>query len=95
MAKSIRAQSSLRAKSVKRKSEFQKAYDAREARLSEKRQQELMDQKMDELKQKESEGKMDEEPPTRPVRVSTSGWRDANHLNWRRAHKKKRSKTTF
>ncbi|GAV55914.1 hypothetical protein ZYGR_0AZ00850 [Zygosaccharomyces rouxii] len=95
MAKSIRAKSCLRAKSVKRQNEFQKAYDAREARLSEKRQQELVNQKMEELKQKENEGKMDEETPQKPIKISTSGWRDANHLNWRRAHKKKRSKTSF
>ncbi|GCE98547.1 hypothetical protein ZYGM_004198 [Zygosaccharomyces mellis] len=68
MAKSIRAQSCLRAKSVKRQNEFQKAYDARETRLSEKRQQELVNQKMEELKRKEAEGKMDEETTEKPVK---------------------------
>lgn len=97
MAKSVRAKSTLRAKSAKRGNEFQKAYDAREARILEKRQQDLMRQKMEELKQKEADGKMEDvaEKPAKPAKVSTSGWRDANHLNYRRAHKKKRKVTTF
>ncbi|CDF91564.1 ZYBA0S12-01838g1_1 [Zygosaccharomyces bailii CLIB 213] len=97
MAKSVRAKSTLRAKSAKCGNEFQKAYDAREARISERRQQDLMNQKMEQLKKNEAEGKMEdaEEKPAKPLKISTSGWRDANHLNYRRTHKKKRKVTKF
>ena len=46
MAKSLRAKSRLQAKSVKRKGEFQNAVNAREQRISERLQQDLINQNL-------------------------------------------------
>lgn len=102
MAKSLRAKSHLHAKSVKRQGEFQKAVNARENRLSEKLKQDLINQKLKELKAKNGEEpnmeiddlaaleKTEEEAESK--KVSTSGWRDARHLNYKRAKKMKKNK---
>lgn len=106
MAKSLRAKSHLKAKSIKRKGEFQNAVDARQGRIAEKLKQDLINQKLKELKDKNGgeEGdeqamqiddlasleKKDDDKPA--VKISTSGWRDARHLNYKRAKKMKNTK---
>lgn len=107
MAKSLRAKSRLQAKSVKRKGEFQNAVNAREQRISEKLKQDLINQKLKEFRAKNSTKEEDGEEPTMEVddlaslekkeqtksqKISTSGWRDARHLNYKRAKKMKKSK---
>ncbi|CAL9730301.1 hypothetical protein MOUN0_J02278 [Monosporozyma unispora] len=106
MAKSLRAKSHLKAKSVKRQGEFQNAVDARQSRISEKLKQDLINQKLKELKAKNGgedgdeqtmqiddlaslEKKETDEPA---AKISTSGWRDARHLNYKRAKKMKKNK---
>lgn len=91
MAKSLRAKSHLQAKSVKRRNEFQKVVDARAERLSDKLKQDLMAQKMKELKDGESMD-VDESKKDEGKKVSTSGWRDARHHNYKKAKKMKHSK---
>lgn len=56
MAKSLRASSHLNAKSVKRRGVFQKAVDAREQRISDKLKEDLLKQKLEDLKKKEEQG---------------------------------------
>lgn len=99
MAKSLRASSHIQAKSVKRKGEFQKYIDARVERLSAKLKQDLIDQKMKELKEKNGEDAVmevddlatkDSKDPS--VKISTSGWRDARHHNYKKNKKMKKSK---
>lgn len=106
MAKSLRAKSRLQAKSVKRKGEFQNAVNAREQRISEKLKQDLINQKLKELKAKNGTNEEAEEPTmeiddlaslekkeeTKNQKISTSGWRDARHLNYKRAKKMKKNK---
>lgn len=93
MAKSLRAKSHLHAKSIKRHNEFQKVVDARADRVSEKLKQDLMAQKMKDLKSGDAmeveDSKKDGEPEKK---VSTSGWRDARHHNYKKAKKMKHSK---
>lgn len=106
MAKSLRAKSRLQAKSVKRKGEFQNAVNAREQRISERLQQDLINQKLKELKSKNETNEETNEPTmeidglaslekkeeTKTQKISTSGWRDARHLNYQRAKKMKKNK---
>ncbi|KAK5773853.1 uncharacterized protein PWA37_003798 [Arxiozyma heterogenica] len=106
MAKSLRAKSCLKAKSVKRKDEFQNAVNARELRISEKLKQDLINQKLKELKSKNGTDGESNEPAmeiddlaslekkeeTKTQKISTSGWRDARHLNYKRAKKMKKNK---
>lgn len=90
MAKSIRASSHLKAKSLKRGKEFQKAVDARALRVSEKLKEDLLKQKLKELKDGEA---MEVDNSKKDVgKVSTSGWRDARHHNYKKAKKIKKSK---
>ncbi|CUS23899.1 LAQU0S12e02520g1_1 [Lachancea quebecensis] len=105
MAKSLRAKSQLKAKSVKRKNEFQKAADARSQRLADKMKEDLIRQQIEELKSKNSELKddeakmalQDEAMDQDGKKVSTSGWRDARHHNYKRNKKlnKSRKKGSF
>ena len=60
MAKSLRAKSHLKAKSIKRKGVFQNVVDARTDRLAEKLKQGLIDQKMQKLKAKDGDMELDE-----------------------------------
>ncbi|CCE93015.1 uncharacterized protein TDEL_0F02040 [Torulaspora delbrueckii] len=92
MAKSLRAKSHLAAKSVKRRNEFQKVVDARAERVSEKLKQDLMAQKMKELKDGTSMDIDTKKDDDESKKVSTSGWRDARHHNYKKAKKMKNSK---
>lgn len=97
--------SQLKAKSVKRKNEFQKAADARSQRLADKMKEDLIRQQIEELKSKNSELKdedaklalQDEAMDQDAKKVSTSGWRDARHHNYKRNKKlnKSRKKGSF
>ncbi|QLL32890.1 hypothetical protein HG536_0D04120 [Torulaspora globosa] len=90
MAKSLRASSHLKAKSVKRRHVFQKVVDARAARISEKLKGDLVQQKLKEMK---DGGAMEVDDSKKEVRkISTSGWRDARHHNYKKAKKIKNSK---
>ncbi|CCK71511.1 uncharacterized protein KNAG_0H00960 [Huiozyma naganishii CBS 8797] len=102
MAKSLRAKSHLKAKSVKRHAVFQKVVDARETRLAEKLKQDFINQKVKELKEKDGEdvtmeidnvgaADISEGSTKNGATVSTSGWRDARHLNYRRSKKAKKT----
>jgi hypothetical protein len=93
MAKSLRSKSKLRAKSVKRGKEFQRAVDERTARIVERAKADLLKQKDQEKENKPviQEDKMDVEPK----KVSTSGDRNARHHNWKMSNKKKNSQTSF
>lgn len=92
MAKSLRAKSHLAAKSVKRRNEFQKVVDARAERVSEKLKQDLMAQKMKELKDGNGMDIDTKKDDDESKKVSTSGWRDARHHNYKKAKKMKNSK---
>lgn len=92
MAKSLRAKSHLAAKSVKRRNEFQKVVDARAERVSEKLKQDLMAQKMKELKDGTGMDIDTKKDDDESKKVSTSGWRDARHHNYKKAKKMKNSK---
>ncbi|SCU94512.1 LANO_0E07008g1_1 [Lachancea nothofagi CBS 11611] len=96
MAKSLRAKSMLKAKSVKRKNVFQVKADARANRISEKMKEELIKQQVEEIKRKNSDLKTDEAARQAlevermeqdDKKVSTSGWRDARHHNYKRNKK--------
>ncbi|AHY74459.1 AQG_2a_G0001910.mRNA.1.CDS.1 [Saccharomyces cerevisiae] len=103
MAKSLRASSHLNAKSVKRRGVFQKAVDAREQRISDKLKEDLLKQKLEDLKKKEEQGidmdvdekKSNEEAPRK--KISTSGWRDGRHHTYKKAKlmKQSKKKTSF
>ncbi|CAG99596.1 uncharacterized protein KLLA0_E12431g [Kluyveromyces lactis] len=113
MAKSIRASSHLNAKAIKRKGVFQKTVDARAARVAEKLKNDLLKQKLDDLKAKNNGMEVDEETLLQQERlqkeeklesgedsekkVSTSGWRDARHHNYKKARlqKNKNKKGSF
>lgn len=106
MAKSLRASSHLHAKSIKRKAVFQKVVDARDARISQKLKQDLVKQKLDELKAKNNGMEVDESvlkeqektaDQDESKKVSTSGWRDARHHNYKKAklQRKKNKKGSF
>ncbi|AGO12520.1 AaceriAER180Wp [[Ashbya] aceris (nom. inval.)] len=93
MAKSLRAKTHLKAKSVKRKGVFQKTADARAQRLAEKMKSNLLEQKAG----SQSDGKMEIDGDStaqteKAAKVSTSGWRDARHLNYKRAKKLRKTK---
>ncbi|SCU92151.1 LAMI_0E09010g1_1 [Lachancea mirantina] len=107
MAKSLRAKSQLKAKSVKRKNEFQKAADARSQRLAEKLRDDLVRQKVEELKKQNNGAEIDEttlealENGSKPApdameedskKVSTSGWRDARHHTYKKNKKLAKSR---
>lgn len=104
MAKSLRAKSHLHAKSVKRVGVFQKVVDARQERIAEKLKQDLINQKIKELKEKNGGDEdaatmeiddiaaLDKKTDAKTGKVSTSGWRDARHLNYKRAKKAKKTK---
>ncbi|KAG0670527.1 hypothetical protein C6P45_002269 [Maudiozyma exigua] len=98
MAKSLRASSHLAAKSVKRKAVFQKVVDARESRIADKLKKDLIDQKLKELKEKDPEAAatmdVDNIPETKKEdkKISTSGWRDANHHVYKKNKKLRRAK---
>lgn len=110
MAKSLRAKSHLKAKSIKRKNEFQKTVDARAERVANKLKEDLIRQKLEELKNKNGgmeldpssvdalEAKADTDAmDTDAKKVSTSGWRDARHHNYKKSKKMKaaRKKGSF
>ncbi|EJS44649.1 YBL028C [Saccharomyces arboricola H-6] len=103
MAKSLRASSHLNAKSIKRRGVFQKAVDAREQRISEKLKEDLLKQKLEDLKKKEEQGiemEVDEKKPSDEAakkKVSTSGWRDGRHHVYKKAKlmKQSKKKTSF
>lgn len=90
MAKSLRSKRVLKAKSIKRKEVFQSVQDARVARLAEKLKENLRRQKVEKC---EDEYMGNDEREIK--RVSTSGWRDARHLNYKRAKKLKSKKGSF
>lgn len=99
MAKSLRASSHLAAKSVKRKAVFQKVVDARESRIADKLKKDLIDQKLKELKEKDPEANKDmdiddlpEDKKKEEKKISTSGWRDANHHVYKKNKKLRRAK---
>ncbi|KAH3685462.1 hypothetical protein WICPIJ_003577 [Wickerhamomyces pijperi] len=102
MAKSLRSKSKLRAKSIKRGKEFQKAVDERQLRLLEKAKENLLNQKIAEAQAKNNtEGDdiqidNDEEvkvaEATGVKKVSTSGQRDARHHNYKMNKKKNHTK---
>lgn len=98
MAKSLRAKSHLHAKSVKRHNVFQKVVDARAERLSEKLKQNLVNQKLDELKNKDPASMETDEKVSgnkgdtkEEKKVSTSGWRNARHHDYKKAKKMKKT----
>lgn len=106
MAKSLRAKSQLKAKSVKRKNEFQKNADARAQRIADRMKEDLIRQQLEEIKSKggdvqEAEAKaalQDDAMEQDGKKVSTSGWRDARHHNYKRNKKlnnKNRKKGSF
>lgn len=105
MAKSLRAKSHLKAKSIKRKGVFQNVVDARTDRLAEKLKQDLIDQKMQKLKAKDGDMELDEgvlqnaevkedgeKMDEDKKKVSTSGWRDARHHTYKKNQKIKKTK---
>ncbi|KAH3672291.1 hypothetical protein WICMUC_004386 [Wickerhamomyces mucosus] len=103
MAKSLRSKSKLRFKSIKRGKEFQTAVDERQKRLHEKAKEDLINQKLQEIKnQNNTEGDdiaidnddqdQDEtktESSTEVKKVSTSGYRTARHHLYKKNNKKK------
>ncbi|CCE65709.1 hypothetical protein TPHA_0M01340 [Tetrapisispora phaffii CBS 4417] len=104
MAKSLRASTHIKAKSVKRKAVFQHVVNAREQRLSEKLKNDLIKQKLEDLKknegiemdaaslikQEEEKAKAKAQEPEKTV--STSGWREASHHNYKKAQIRKNKK---
>ncbi|CCD22701.1 uncharacterized protein NDAI_0A05460 [Naumovozyma dairenensis CBS 421] len=103
MAKSLRAKSHLKAKSIKRRSVFQKIVDARESRLAERLKKDFVDQKVKELKEKngdaeimdiDADGKItgEDESEISTKKVSTSGWRDARHHAYKKNKIAKKAK---
>ncbi|SMN20350.1 similar to Saccharomyces cerevisiae YBL028C Protein of unknown function that may interact with ribosomes [Maudiozyma saulgeensis] len=99
MAKSLRASSHLNAKAIKRKAVFQKVVDARESRIADKLKKDLIEQKLKELKEKnpEAASTMDVDDLPAPKKeeskkISTSGWRDANHHVYKKNKKLRRAK---
>lgn len=90
MAHSLRSKPKLRAKSIKRGNEFQKAVDERTQRLHEKAKQELLKQKSkkEELKEQEDKIEVDAENEQSKPTVSTSGYRTARHHLYKKKHKK-------
>lgn len=101
MAKSLRSKSKLRAKSVKRGKEFQKAVDERQLRLLERAKENLINQKIAEAKAKNNtEGdaiQIDEEESKSKAetneikKVCTSGYRTARHHLYKKNKKKNHS----
>lgn len=105
MAKSLRASSHLNAKSVKRQAVFQKIVDAREASIAEKLKNELIQQKLKELKEREGadsmvdeekliaqiEKKRENQEPSE-IKISTSGWREGRHHLYKKNKMLKKSK---
>ncbi|AMD18718.1 HBL184Wp [Eremothecium sinecaudum] len=89
MAKSLRAKSHLNAKSIKRTAVFQKVVDERAARLAQKLKDNLLKQKEEQAKSGEAPMKMEVEQEAK--KISTAGWRDARHLNYRRAKKARKN----
>lgn len=101
MAKSLRAKSHVQAKSIKRRGTFKKVEDARAERLSEKLKKDLIDQKLKLLQEKNNSEGMDvdakaalsvKEEPKSDKKVSTSGWRNARHHDYKKARKMKKTK---
>lgn len=99
MAKSLRAKSHIKAKSARRHAVYQKYVDDREARLSEKLKQDLVDQKIKELNEKGGENATMEiddintsDKSKDDKKVSTSGWRDARHHNYKKSKMIKKTK---
>lgn len=103
MGKSLRSKSHLKAKSIKRKNVFQKIENERIRRISDNLKQDLINQKIQDLKAQnnyaeinessfqtinESNDKIDED--IRKIR--TSGWRDARHHTYKKAKKMKKVK---
>lgn len=95
MAKSLRASTHIAAKSIKRKAVFQKIVDARESRIADKLKQDLIEQKLKQLKEKDPNVENIEDlpaPEKKEVKISTSGWRDANHHVYKKNKKLRKSK---
>ncbi|EDO14487.1 hypothetical protein Kpol_243p1 [Vanderwaltozyma polyspora DSM 70294] len=108
MAKSLRASTRLNAKSVIRKGVFQKVVDDRASRVADKLKKDLINQKLKDLKEKEGmeideatllKNEEEAKKEANDKKVSTSGWRDARHHNYKKAklgkNKKKGSFTRF
>ncbi|CEP24714.1 unnamed protein product [Cyberlindnera jadinii] len=92
MAKSLRSKPKLRAKSIKRGKEFQKAVDERQNRLANKLKEDLLKQKSTKKadNDKEEEMEVEQDDSARDVKkVSTSGDRNARHHNWKMSNRKK------
>ena len=99
MAKSLRSKPKLRAKSLKRKGEFEGIVDARNKRLSEKMEKET--KRQEELKQdvKAEEGVEEDEKMAvdgeKKKKVSTSGWRDSRKQQYKQKKLQKKKNMKF
>lgn len=101
MAKSLRSKPKLRAKSLKRKGEFEKYVDARNKRLAEKMDEET--KKQEELKKAAKEAETVEEDGEKMAvdgaaekkKVSTSGWRDSRKQQYKQKKLQKKKTMKF
>ncbi|CCH62876.1 hypothetical protein TBLA_0I02180 [Henningerozyma blattae CBS 6284] len=99
MAKSLRAKAPLKSKSVIRHEVFQKVVDCRASRISDKLKQDLIDQKLKELKSKNPDGMeveinvddlKKEETKVDYSKIKTSGWRASQYKKNKMARKTKK-----
>lgn len=104
MAKSLRASTRLNAKSVIRKDVFRKVEEARELRIAKRLQDDLVNQKLEDLKRREleseemaedSKAESDDSVKNDKSKVSTSGWRASRHLTYKKNQLKKNKKRSF
>ncbi|ODV95811.1 hypothetical protein PACTADRAFT_49259 [Pachysolen tannophilus NRRL Y-2460] len=85
MAKSLRSKSKLKAKSVKRKGEFQKKYDERSERIAAKVKANLILQNSSKTidhdnDDDDDDAKMEIDNKNEvPKKISTAGWRGSRH----------------
>ncbi|ODV62464.1 uncharacterized protein ASCRUDRAFT_7034 [Ascoidea rubescens DSM 1968] len=97
MAHSLRSKSKLKSKSLKRKSVFQKYDDEKRKQISEKLKENI--EKQQKVKEYGNDGNRDEDMVVEhpeEKKISTSGWRDARHLNYKKINKKfKLNRTHF
>ncbi|GME87972.1 hypothetical protein B5S28_g3924 [[Candida] boidinii] len=94
MAHSLRSKSKLKAKSVKRHSEFQPKEDARKERLAQKMKENLTKQVAEKAAADAAEGKEvapveDKMEDDSNKTVSTSGWRKSRHHVYKKNQKLK------
>ncbi|ODQ78262.1 hypothetical protein BABINDRAFT_14853 [Babjeviella inositovora NRRL Y-12698] len=100
MAKSLRSKSKLRAKSVKRKGEFQAAVDDRQKRIVARCEADLKKQNEETEKKKDEDKDEDnvkdvmavDETPKSDKPVSTSGWRKTRHTAYKQRNNTKSKK---